>query len=82
MREIRQKVSIVAANQTGVLARITAFLSRCGINTESLSAEIVKESGLSSIHIFMNGDESVIRYIPKQLEKQVDILSVVVDDLA
>lgn len=81
MREIKQKVSIVATNPIGVLARITAFLSRCAITTESLSAEISQESGLSLIHIFMKGEESVIRYIPKQFEKQVDILSVVVDDL-
>lgn len=81
MRQIRQKVSILATNQTGALARITGLLLRCGVNTESLSAEANEESGLSSINIIMNCDETLNQYIPKQFEKQVDVLSVVVDVL-
>ena len=74
---MRHVLSILVANNAGVLGRITGLFSRRGYNIDSLSVGTTEDARYSRITVSMRGDERVIEQIQKQVAKLVDVLDVV-----
>jgi acetolactate synthase-1/3 small subunit len=73
----RQVLSILVANQTGVLSRISGLFSRRGYNIDSLSVGVTEDPAVSRITVATSGDDNVLYQIRQQLGKLIDVLEVV-----
>ncbi len=69
-------ISVLVDNKPGVLARVAGLFSRRGYNIESLAVSITEDPDVSRMTIVVNGDESVVEQITKQLHKLVDVSKV------
>ncbi|MCL1986715.1 MAG: acetolactate synthase small subunit [Firmicutes bacterium] len=76
--QTRHVISILAANNSGVLGRISGLFSRRGYNINSLSAGTTEDPHYSRITVSLQGDDRVIEQIQKQVEKLVDVLDVMI----
>lgn len=63
-------------NKPGVLARVAGLFSRRGYNIESLAVSITDNPDISRMTIVVNGDESEVEQITKQLHKLIDVSKV------
>jgi acetolactate synthase-1/3 small subunit len=70
-------ISILVENKFGVLARVAGLFSARGYNIESLSVAPTLDPSTSMITIVTAGDDRIIEQIMKQLNKVVEVLSVV-----
>jgi acetolactate synthase-1/3 small subunit len=70
-------ISILVENKFGVLARVAGLFSARGYNIESLSVAPTLDPSTSMITIVTAGDAPIIEQIMKQLNKVVEVLSVV-----
>lgn len=73
----RHVLSILVENQAGVLSRICGLFSRRGYNIDSLSVGVTEDQAVSRITIVVNCDDSVIEQIIKQVEKLIDVISII-----
>ena len=73
---MRHVLSILVANNAGVLGRISGLFSRRGYNIDSLSVGTTEDPRYSRITVSLMGDERVMDQIQKQVEKLVDVLEV------
>ena len=73
----RHVLSILAANNAGVLSRISGLFSRRGYNIDSLSVGTTEDPRYSRITVSLMGDERVIEQIQKQVAKLVDVVDVI-----
>jgi acetolactate synthase-1/3 small subunit len=69
-------ISVLVDNKPGVLARVASLFSRRGYNIESLAVSITDDPQVSRMTIVVNGDESVVEQITKQLHKLIDVSKV------
>lgn len=69
-------ISVLVDNKPGVLARVAGLFSRRGYNIESLAVSITDNPEISRMTIVVNGDESVVEQITKQLHKLIDVSKV------
>ena len=70
-------ISILVANEPGVLARVIGLFSGRGYNIESLTVAIVDEAeNLSRITIVTGGTEMIIEQIKAQLDRLVPVYTV------
>jgi acetolactate synthase-1/3 small subunit len=67
----RHTVSVLVANESGVLARIAGLFSRRGFNIDSLSVGTTQEDDLSRITLVVAGDNRELEQVTKQLNKLV-----------
>ena len=74
---MRHVLSILVANNAGVLGRITGLFSRRGYNIDSLSVGTTEDPRYSRITVATVGDERVVEQIQKQVAKLVDVLEVI-----
>lgn len=72
----RHVLSVLVENQAGVLSRITGLFGRRGFNIESLAVSITEDPSVSRITITVDGDESIIEQVSKQLNKLIDVIKV------
>lgn len=70
-------ISVLVENKFGVLARVAGLFSARGYNIESLSVAPTLDPTTSMITIVTIGDDRIIEQIMKQLNKVVEVLSVV-----
>jgi len=70
-------ISVLVENKFGVLARVAGLFSARGYNIESLSVAPTLDPTTSMITIVTVGDDRIIEQIMKQLNKVVEVLSVV-----
>ena len=70
---MRHILSILVANNSGVLSRITGLFSRRGYNIDSLSVGTSEDQRYSRITVVVHGDEKIVEQILKQVAKQVDV---------
>jgi len=63
-------------DRKGVLNRVASLLRRRGFNIESLSVGHTDLPQISRMTIVVNGDDSVVEQVAKQLYKVIDILKV------
>lgn len=69
-------ISVLVDNKPGVLARVAGLFSRRGYNIESLAVSITENPDISRMTIVVNGDESEVEQITKQLHKLIDVSKV------
>jgi len=74
---MRHVLSILVANNAGVMGRVTGLFSRRGYNIDSLSVGTTDDPRYSRITVTLQGDERVIDQIQKQVAKLVDVVDVV-----
>ena len=64
-------------NTPGILARVAGLFSRRGFNIDSLAVGRSEDSAISRMTIVVEGDESIIEQVSKQLHKLVDVIKIV-----
>ncbi len=73
---MKHTVSVLVANQSGVLARIASLFSRRGFNIESLSVGQTEKNNVSRITLVVLGGDKDLEQLTKQLNKQVVVYKV------
>ncbi len=72
----RHIVSVLVANNSGVLSRVSGLFSRRGYNIDSVSSGETEDPAVSRLTIVVRGDYNVLEQIEKQLNKLVDVIKV------
>ncbi|MBI5826894.1 MAG: acetolactate synthase small subunit [Deltaproteobacteria bacterium] len=73
---MRHTISVLVANEFGVLSRISGLFSGRGFNIESLSVAETLDPEISRMTIVTRGDDKVIEQINKQLNKLINVIKV------
>ncbi len=73
---MKHTISILCDNTSGVMTRISGLFSRRGFNIESLSVGTTEQPGKSRFTIVVQGDDSVLEQVRKQLQKLVHVIKV------
>jgi acetolactate synthase-1/3 small subunit len=73
---MKHTISVIVENKPGVLQRVAGLFSRRGFNIESLAVGTTEKPDISRMTIVVEGDESTLEQITKQLYKQIDVLKV------
>jgi acetolactate synthase-1/3 small subunit len=73
---MRHIISLLMANEAGALSRVSGLFSARGYNIESLTVAPTEDATLSRMTIVTRGSDEVIEQINKQLNKLVDVISV------
>ena len=68
--------SVLVENKSGILARTAGLFARRGFNIESLAVGETADPRVSRMTIVVDGDQSVIGQVEKQLNKQIDVIKV------
>ena len=71
---MKQIISMLVENHAGVLSRISGLFSRRDFNIDSLAVGVTDDPTVSRITIIVNGDESTVEQVEKQLNKLVDVI--------
>lgn len=72
----KQIISILVNNQPGVLSRIAGLFSRRGYNIDGLSVCATEDIRFSRMTITVSANQSTVKQIVAQLEKQEDVVKV------
>ncbi|MGV8904970.1 MAG: acetolactate synthase small subunit [Acetobacterium sp.] len=70
-------LSLLVENNFGVLSRISGLFARRGYNIDSLTVGTTEDAKFSRITITVTGDEQILTQIKKQLNKLIDVITVV-----
>ena len=70
-------LSVLVENRPGVLARVSALVSRRGFNIESLAVGPTEHSEISRITLVVNVEDHPLEQVTKQLNKLVNVLKIV-----
>ncbi|MBC6414173.1 MAG: acetolactate synthase small subunit [Chromatiales bacterium] len=73
---LRHIFSILLANESGVLTRVSGLFSARGYNIESLTVAPTVDKSLSRMTIVTTGEDKVAEQIGKQLHKLIDVIEV------
>ena len=73
---MRRALSVIVANEHGVLSRVVGLFSGRGYNIDSLTVAPIANSEFSRISIITSGDEAVFEQITKQLHKLISTYKV------
>jgi len=73
---VKHTISVIVENKPGVLSRVSGLFSRRGFNIESLAVGTTEDPMMSRMTIVVEGDESDLEQITKQLYKLIDTLKV------
>ena len=76
MPEKKHTISVLVANQFGVLARVSGMFSARGYNISSLCVGETEDPTVSRMTVTVQGDDSVLAQIIQQLNKLVDVIRV------
>ena len=75
---MRHTISVLVENKFGVLARISGLFSARGFNIDSLAVGETEDPSVSCMTIIVNAEnEKILEQIKKQLNKLIDVISVV-----
>jgi acetolactate synthase-1/3 small subunit len=73
---MRHIIAILLQNEAGALARVAGLFSTRGYNIESLSVATTDDPTVSRLTLVTRGSDAVIHQIVNQLNKLVDVVSV------
>ena len=73
---MRHVLSALVQNQPGVLAHISGMLASRGFNIDSLAVAKCERPRMSRMIFVVNGDDSVLDQVRKQLEKIIPVVEV------
>ncbi len=68
---MKHTVSVLVANEAGVLAKVVSLFSRRGFNIESLSVGKAENDNISRITLVVEGNNRVLEQLTKQLNKLI-----------
>ena len=74
---MKHTISVLVEDEAGVLTRIAGLFARRGFNIESLAVGPAEKVGISRITMVVNGDDSTIEQLIKQLYKLISVLKVI-----
>lgn len=74
---MRHILSLLMENESGALSRVSGLFSARGYNIESLTVAPTEDATLSRMTIVTSGSDDVIEQITKQLNKLVDVVTLV-----
>ncbi|MFZ4498519.1 MAG: acetolactate synthase small subunit, partial [Burkholderiales bacterium] len=74
---MRHIISLLMENESGALSRVAGLFSARNYNIESLTVAPTEDPTLSRMTIVTSGSDDVIEQITKQLNKLVDVVSLV-----
>jgi len=69
-------ISILVANRSGVLTRVSSMFTRRGFNIDTLTVGETESPEFSRITITLRGNRAICDQIVKQLEKMYDVSKV------
>lgn len=69
-------LAVLVENKSGVLTRVAGLFSRRGFNIENITVGETISPGISRMTITVEGDESVVEQVMKQLNKLINVLKV------
>ena len=64
-------------NTPGILARVAGLFSRRGYNIDSLAVGRSEDPAISRMTIVVEGDDSILEQVSKQLHKLVDVIKII-----
>ena len=73
---MKHVLSVLVDNHPGVLRRVSGLFGRRGYNIDSLVVSATENEEISRMTIVVQGDETVIDQVIKQLAKLIDVISV------
>jgi acetolactate synthase I/III small subunit len=73
---MRHIISLLMENEAGALSRVAGLFSARGYNIESLTVAPTEDPTMSRMTIVTSGSDDVIEQINKQLNKLVEVVSV------
>jgi acetolactate synthase-1/3 small subunit len=73
---LRRTFSVLVENEPGVLARVSGLFSARGFNIVSLSVGETQDPTMSRMTIVVDGTQSVLEQVNKQLNKLIPVISV------
>ncbi len=73
---MKHTLSVLVEDEAGVLTRIAGLFARRGFNIDSLAVGSTEQIGISRITMVVQGDESTIEQLTKQLYKLINVLKV------
>ncbi len=73
---MRHVLSALVQNQPGVLAHVSGILASRGFNIDSLAVGETESPDLSRMTFVVNGDDSELEQVRKQLDKLVTVVKV------
>lgn len=73
---MKHTISVLVANQPGVLARVAGLFSRRGFNIDSLAVGETEDAAYSRMTIVVQADDRQLEQVTKQLHKLIDVLKV------
>ena len=73
---MRHVLSALVHNQPGVLAHVSGMLASRGFNIDSLAVGETEDANLSRMTFVVNGDDSELEQVRKQLDKIVTVVKV------
>lgn len=74
---MKRVIALLMENQPGALSRVVGLFSQRGYNIETLIVAPTSDSTLSRLTMSTEGDEKVVEQIVKQLNKLIDVVTVV-----
>lgn len=74
---MRHIISLLMENEAGALSRVAGLFSARGYNIESLTVAPTEDLTMSRMTIVTRGSDDVIEQIMKQLNKLIEVVSVV-----
>ncbi len=72
----KHTISVLVANEFGVLARVSGMFSARGYNISSLCVGETEDPTISRMTVTVHGDDNVLAQIIQQLNKLVDVIRV------
>jgi acetolactate synthase-1/3 small subunit len=73
---MRQTLSVLVENKSGVLARIAGLFSARGFNIESLTVAKTLDPAFSRITMVVDVEKEIREQVLKQLNKQINVIQV------
>jgi len=73
---MKNTLSVLVEDESGVLTRIAGLFARRGFNIKSLAVGPAEQEGISRITMVLPGDTKIIEQLTKQLYKLINVLKV------
>ena len=73
---MKHTLSVLVEDESGALSRIAGLFARRGFNIDSLAVGPAETKGISRLTMVVQGDESTLQQMTKQLNKLINILEV------
>ena len=74
---MKHTLSVLVEDESGALSRIAGLFARRGFNIDSLAVGPAEAIGISRLTMVVEGDESTLQQMTKQLNKLINILEVI-----